>query len=95
MLRIPHTQLLMMMVKIYILHLAAAITSRKEMVQNILKNCLKIYKGKILEKQDIRGNTPLHLLISYDCFIPELLKHEGLDIMAKTIMILYLGHVVF
>ncbi|KAL8090978.1 hypothetical protein AgCh_040161 [Apium graveolens] len=65
-----------------ILHLAAA-DNRKEMVEGILKYCPELFKEKILKQQDTNGNTPLHVLISHGCFIPELIK-EGLDTMAKN-----------
>ncbi|XP_074357806.1 uncharacterized protein LOC141697374 [Apium graveolens] len=54
------------------------------MVQGILKYCPEKYKSKILKHHDINGDTPLHLLISHGCFIPELIKHKGLDTMAKN-----------
>nr|XP_017233106.1 PREDICTED: serine/threonine-protein phosphatase 6 regulatory ankyrin repeat subunit A-like [Daucus carota subsp. sativus] len=66
-----------------ILHLAAT-NNKKEMIQGILKYCPEKYKDKILEQQDANGDTPLHLLISNGCFIPELIKHKGLDTMAKN-----------
>lgn len=66
-----------------ILHLAAA-ENKKEMIQGILRYCPEKYKDKILEQQDANGDTPLHLLISNGCFIPELMKHKGLDTMAKN-----------
>ncbi|XP_074356960.1 uncharacterized protein LOC141696736 [Apium graveolens] len=66
-----------------ILHLAAA-DNRKEMVEGILKYCPEIFKEKILKQQDTNGNTPLHVLISHGCFIPELIKDEGLDTLAKN-----------
>ncbi|KAL8090981.1 hypothetical protein AgCh_040164 [Apium graveolens] len=66
-----------------ILHLAAA-DNNKEMVQGILKYCPEKYKSKILKQQDFNGDTPLHLLISNGCYIPELIKHKGLDTMAKN-----------
>ncbi|KAL1826609.1 hypothetical protein ACET3Z_005021 [Daucus carota] len=66
-----------------ILHLAAT-NNKKEMIQGILKYCPEKYKDEILEQQDANGDTPLHLLISNGCFIPELIKHKGLDTMAKN-----------
>ncbi|KAL8090965.1 hypothetical protein AgCh_040148 [Apium graveolens] len=68
-----------------ILHLAAA-DNRKEMVKGILKYCPEKYKDLILKQQDTSGDgdTPLHLLISHGCYIPELINHKGLDTMAKN-----------
>ena len=67
-----------------ILHLAAASVSRKEIVLGILKYCPETYKVEILNQQDIRRDTPLHLLISHGCFIPQLIKHKGFNTMAKN-----------
>ncbi|KAL8091031.1 hypothetical protein AgCh_040213 [Apium graveolens] len=73
-----------------ILHLVAAdngnikADNRKEMVEGILKYCPVMYKDKILKHKDANDDTPLHLLISHGCFIPELIKDEGLDTMAKN-----------
>uniref|UniRef100_A0A175YGI2 PGG domain-containing protein n=1 Tax=Daucus carota subsp. sativus TaxID=79200 RepID=A0A175YGI2_DAUCS len=77
-----------------ILHLAAAADSadkrkaaadnRKEMVQGILKYCPKMYKDDMLKQPDSNGDTPLHLIISQGCFIPELVKYEGLDTKTRN-----------
>ncbi|KAL8090661.1 hypothetical protein AgCh_039916 [Apium graveolens] len=73
-----------------ILHLVAAdngnikADNRKEMVEGILKYCPKSCKEKILKQQDINGDTPLHVLISSGCFIPELIKDEELDTVARN-----------
>ncbi|WOG86483.1 hypothetical protein DCAR_0205692 [Daucus carota subsp. sativus] len=67
-----------------ILHLATASVSRKEMVHGILKYCPDTYKAEILNQQDITGDTPLHILISHGCFIPQLIKHKGFNTMAKN-----------
>ena len=62
----------------------AAADNRKEMVQGILKYCPKKYKDNMLKQPDINGDTPLHLIISHGCFIPELVKHKGLHTMTKN-----------
>ncbi|KAL1826898.1 hypothetical protein ACET3Z_005310 [Daucus carota] len=62
----------------------AAADNRKEMVQSVLKYCPNKYKDKILQQKDKNGDTPLHLLISHGCFIPALIKHKGLDTMARN-----------
>ncbi|KAL8118192.1 uncharacterized protein LOC141723618 [Apium graveolens] len=73
-----------------ILHLVAAdngnikADNRKEMVEGILKYCPKSCKDKILKQQDSNGDTPLHVLISSGCFIPELIKDEELDTVARN-----------
>ena len=66
-----------------ILHIAAA-GNKLEMIQGILKYCPEIFKDEILKQQDDNGDTLLHLLISHGCFVPELIKHTGLDTMAKN-----------
>nr|XP_017232624.1 PREDICTED: ankyrin-3-like isoform X2 [Daucus carota subsp. sativus] len=66
-----------------ILHLAAA-KNNKNMVQGILKHCPQKYKDQLLQQQDVNGDTPLHLLISNGCFVPELIEHKGLNTMVKN-----------
>lgn len=66
-----------------ILHFAA-MNRNKEMVRCILKHCPPNYTDKILNYKDCDGNTPLHLLIRKGCFVPELMKHKGVDTMAKN-----------
>ncbi|WOG86470.1 hypothetical protein DCAR_0205676 [Daucus carota subsp. sativus] len=62
----------------------AAADNRKEMVQSILKYCPNKYMDKILKQKDKNDDTPLHLLISHGCFIPGLIKHKGLNTMARN-----------
>ncbi|KAL1826605.1 hypothetical protein ACET3Z_005017 [Daucus carota] len=66
-----------------ILHLAA-LQSKKEMVQGILKYCSEEFKKEFVNKQDNNGDTPLHILIRRGCFIPELLRYEGLDMRVEN-----------
>lgn len=66
-----------------ILHLAAN-KNKKEMIQSILKYCPEEYKHKILNQQDANGDTPLHLLISHGCFIPEFIEHKRLETKTKN-----------
>lgn len=66
-----------------ILHFAA-VKSNKEMIRGILKHCPPNKIDKILNYKDCHGNTPLHLLIREGCFVPELIKHKGVDTMAKN-----------
>ncbi|KAL1826607.1 hypothetical protein ACET3Z_005019 [Daucus carota] len=66
-----------------VLHLAAT-KNKKEMIQGILKYCPQQYKDKILNEQDDNGDTPLHILVSRGCFIPELMKHNGINTMVKN-----------
>lgn len=66
-----------------ILHLAA-LQSKKEMIRGILNHCPQKYKKEILNKQDNNGNTPVHFLIRHGCFVPELLRYDGLDTMVKN-----------
>ncbi|KAL1819293.1 hypothetical protein ACET3Z_014162 [Daucus carota] len=61
-----------------ILHLAV-LASEKDMVVHILKKCPEEHIKKILNQQDVNGDTPLHLLIRDGCFVPELIKHEKVD----------------
>lgn len=67
-----------------ILHLAA-LQNQEEMIQGILKNCPEAHKNKLVNKQDSDGNTPLHFLIRDGCFIPELLRYQGLDTVVKNL----------
>lgn len=62
----------------------AAVDNKKEMIIGIWKYCPEQYKDKFLRQQDSNGNTPLHLLISHGCFIPELIRHKGLDTTVKN-----------
>lgn len=66
-----------------ILHLAV-LGSNKEMILHILDNCGEGHIDKILNQQDIHGDTPLHLLIRDGCFVPELIKHKRIDRMVKN-----------
>ena len=66
-----------------ILHLAA-LQSKREMVQGILKYCSQEFKKEFVNKQDNNGDTPLHILIRRGCFVPELLRCEGLDIKVEN-----------
>lgn len=68
-----------------ILHLAA-IQNNKKMVQRILRYCPHKYIERILNGQDINGNTPLHLLISQGCFIRGIMdtKKWPVDMMARN-----------
>lgn len=66
-----------------ILHLAAA-RNQKKMIQDILVYCPEVYKKQLLKEKDMDGNTTLHLLISNGCYIPELINHRGLDLMATN-----------
>ncbi|KAL1826608.1 hypothetical protein ACET3Z_005020 [Daucus carota] len=66
-----------------ILHMAA-LQSKKEMIQGILNYCSEEYKKEFVNKQDNNGDTPLHILIDRGCFIPELLRYEGLDIRVEN-----------
>lgn len=61
-----------------ILHLAA-LQRQKEMIQDILKYYPEEHKDELVNKQDKDGNTPLHLLIKHGCWVPQLLRYEGLD----------------
>lgn len=66
-----------------ILHLAA-LQSKKVMIEGILKYCLEECKNEFVNKEDNDGNTLLHLLIMRGCFLPQLLKYEGLDMYVKN-----------
>lgn len=66
-----------------ILHFAA-FQSDKEMIKCILAACPPKYINRILNEKDINGDTPLHLLIREGCFVPELIKHTEINIMAKN-----------
>nr|XP_017224209.1 PREDICTED: serine/threonine-protein phosphatase 6 regulatory ankyrin repeat subunit B-like [Daucus carota subsp. sativus] len=66
-----------------ILHLAA-LQSKKDMIEGILKNCPAEHKKEFVNKQNNNGYTTLHLLIQRGCFVPELLKYEGLDTSVKN-----------
>ncbi|XP_074358667.1 uncharacterized protein LOC141697977 [Apium graveolens] len=66
-----------------ILHIAAA-EDNKEMIQGILNNCPQIYMEEIIKQQDANKDTFLHLLFLDGCFIPEVIKHEGLVRMTKN-----------
>lgn len=66
-----------------ILHLAAA-QNEKEMVQGILENCPEQYRDVIMKQQDNNSNTPVHLLFSIGCFVPDLIKHKGLDTVLRN-----------
>ncbi|XP_074357045.1 uncharacterized protein LOC141696820 isoform X2 [Apium graveolens] len=62
-----------------ILHLAA-LQNKKEMIEGILKYCPEEHKEKFVNRQDKKGQTPLHLLIKDGCFISQLMKYKQLDI---------------
>lgn len=64
------------------LHIAAA-ENKKKRLQDILKYYHEEYKDNILKHKDDIDYTLLYLLISQGCFILELEKNEGLDIMVK------------
>ncbi|WOH15980.1 hypothetical protein DCAR_0935529 [Daucus carota subsp. sativus] len=66
-----------------ILHIAV-VQSNKVMIQSILAYCPKSCTNQILNAKDENGNTPLHLLISQGCFVKELIKHKGVDFLAKN-----------
>ncbi|XP_074352050.1 target of rapamycin complex 2 subunit AVO2-like [Apium graveolens] len=66
-----------------ILHLAV-LGNKKEMIRHILKNCPEEQIDKILNQQDVNGDTPLHLLIRNGFFVPEVIKHEKIDKMIKN-----------
>ncbi|XP_063940927.1 uncharacterized protein LOC108201186 isoform X1 [Daucus carota subsp. sativus] len=66
-----------------ILHLAA-LQSKKDMIEGILKNCPAEHKKEFVNKQNNNGYTTLHVLIQRGCFVPELLKYEGLDTSVKN-----------
>ncbi|XP_017224640.1 uncharacterized protein LOC108200886 [Daucus carota subsp. sativus] len=66
-----------------ILHLAA-LQSKKDMIEGILKNCPAEHKKEFVNKQNNNGYTTLHLLIQLGCFVPELLKYQGLDTSVKN-----------
>ncbi|WOH14440.1 hypothetical protein DCAR_0933959 [Daucus carota subsp. sativus] len=66
-----------------ILHLAA-LQSKKDMIEGILKYCPEEHKKEFVNKQNNNGYTILHLLIQRGCFVPELLKYEGLDTSVKN-----------
>lgn len=77
-----------------ILHLAAA-QNKAKMIQGILEYCSEKYKDKMLKEQDANGDTPLHVVISNGCFVPELIKYKGHDTMPKKIKKFdFEGHVV-
>ncbi|KAL8093313.1 uncharacterized protein LOC141692043 isoform X2 [Apium graveolens] len=66
-----------------ILHLAV-LSSKKEMIVHIIKKCPEEHIDKMLNQQDVNGDTPLHLLIRDGCFVPELIKHKEIDRMVKN-----------
>ncbi|XP_074357329.1 uncharacterized protein LOC141697043 isoform X2 [Apium graveolens] len=66
-----------------ILHLAA-LQSKKDMIEGILKHCPEEYKKEFVNKQNNDGYTALHLLIQRGCLVPDLLKCEGLDTGVKN-----------
>ncbi|XP_063940083.1 uncharacterized protein LOC108201184 [Daucus carota subsp. sativus] len=66
-----------------ILHLAA-LQSKKDMIEGILKNCPGEHKKEFVNKQNNNGYTALHLLIQRGCLVPELLKYQGLDTSVKN-----------
>ncbi|WOG90700.1 hypothetical protein DCAR_0309944 [Daucus carota subsp. sativus] len=66
-----------------ILHIAA-FNRNKEMVRCILKYCPKDCINKIINDKDENGDTPLHLLISQGCFVPELINHKEADTLARN-----------
>ncbi|XP_074374830.1 uncharacterized protein LOC141715252 [Apium graveolens] len=67
-----------------ILHIAV-LENNKEMIHTILEHCPRSRIDKILNGQDDEdGNTPLHLLIEQGCFVPELIKHSSVDMMARN-----------
>ena len=66
-----------------ILHLAA-LQSKKDMIEGILKNCPAEHKKEFVNKQNNNGYTTLHLLIQRGCLVPELLKYEELDTSVKN-----------
>ncbi|KAL8158093.1 hypothetical protein AgCh_002702 [Apium graveolens] len=65
------------------LHIAVE-QSNKDMIQTILAHCPRNLIDKIVNGQDKDGNTPLHLLIAKGCFVPELIKHNSVDMMVKN-----------
>ncbi|XP_074352048.1 uncharacterized protein LOC141691209 [Apium graveolens] len=66
-----------------ILHLAV-LSSKKEMIVHVIKKCPEEHIDKMLNQQDVNGDTPLHLLIRDGCFVPELIKHKEIDRMVKN-----------
>ncbi|XP_063942609.1 uncharacterized protein LOC108208771 isoform X2 [Daucus carota subsp. sativus] len=66
-----------------ILHLAA-LQSNKEIIQCSIKKCPEEYKKKFINEMDNNGDTPLHILILRGCFVPELLRYEGIDMTIKN-----------
>lgn len=66
-----------------ILHIAV-IQNNKDMIRCILEYCPKSCIDQILNGKDGNGNTPLHLLISQGCFVPELITHKGVDKMIEN-----------
>lgn len=64
----------------------AASQINKEIIRNILKFCPRDFIAKILnfKKLSCGGDTHLHVLIRNGCFVPELIKHERVDLMAKN-----------
>ncbi|KAL8158092.1 hypothetical protein AgCh_002701 [Apium graveolens] len=66
-----------------ILHIAV-LRKNKEMIHTILEHSPRSLLHKIINGQDEDGNTPLHLLIEYGFFVPELIKHNLVDMMVRN-----------
>ncbi|XP_074339731.1 protein ACCELERATED CELL DEATH 6-like [Apium graveolens] len=66
-----------------VLHIAVE-RSKKDMIKTILAHCPRSLIYKILNGQDEDSNTPLHLLAAKGFFVPELIKHNSVDMMARN-----------
>ncbi|XP_074339526.1 protein ACCELERATED CELL DEATH 6-like isoform X2 [Apium graveolens] len=66
-----------------ILHIAV-VQRDKRMIHNILAYCPRSCMDELLNAKDEDGNTPLHLLIAQGFFVPELIKHISVDVVAKN-----------